>query len=629
MYSVSEAYIEQMMKRGTRRRLTGTIGSVSFTGADIVRNSLSISGRATEESGTKIGGVYLGQVDMTFVPSFLSKVARDQYSDKVVTIAIGLLVEEEGEEPAWVDVPCGTFTLQAPKISKQGISVTGYDNMQKLDKKFSISQTTSTPYGFLSYMAQECGVTLGQTQAQIEAFPNGTEAMALSEENDIETFRDMLYWLAQTLGGFACADRNGNIVIRKFGTPNDVELDEMHRDTDVVFSGYETKWTGVSFVDIASQETKYYGLEVDDGLTMNLGANPFLQLGTFDVVENRRKAVLNAVAQIQYTPFNVNSARDVIFDLGDEIAFTGGISGDCTGCVMAYEYSLDDYSFEGYGDNPALANAKSKTDKNIAGLMQSTAENEVTYYNYVNLDAIENIEAEHETEIASLAFTAAQTTTVKILHEFIFDMVMNLGINCGYELRYYLDGELKAYKPYESLSALVAKTDVPIVPQPAEEPYSEPVEAEFEDSEISITRDFFYIIRNVAPNQRHTWKVCIVTHGIESTTIDVEHAHVVLEGQRLYGEEYFDGYIEIEEEINRLSIVGMGVVNTSDDAVIDVYNVAFCIGSDNIPVYEIDALDVKTISDTPHMYIESLRFIRLTEDGGRRLTEDGGRRISE
>ena len=57
MYSVSEAYIEQMMKRGTRRRLSGTIGSVSFSGDDVVANSFSITARATEESDTKIGGV--------------------------------------------------------------------------------------------------------------------------------------------------------------------------------------------------------------------------------------------------------------------------------------------------------------------------------------------------------------------------------------------------------------------------------------------------------------------------------------------------------------------------------------------------------------------------------------------
>lgn len=630
MFSVSEAYIEQMMKRGTRRRLTGSIGSVPFSGNDIVLDTFSASGRSTEESNTKIGGVYLGEIELTFIPSFLSKVARDQYEGKSLSINIGLLVTEEGEDPEWIDVPIGVYNLQAPKISKQGITVSGYDNMQKLDKPFRIDATTATPFGYLSYIATQCGVQLGNTQAEIEALPNGDQALALYEENDIETYRDLLYWIAQTCGCFACADRYGRITLRKMGVSNDVSFDEDHRDADVVFSGYETKWTGVSFVNISSQTTKYYGLEVDDGLTMNLGANPLLQLGTFEVVERRRRAVLNAVSEIQYTPFYVNSARDPIFDLGDEINFTGGISGNCKGCIMAYNYSLDNFTFEGYGDNPALANGKSKTDKNIAGLMQSTVENEVTYYNYVNLDAIENIEAEHETEIASLAFTAAQTTTVKILHEFIFDMVMNLGINCGYELRYYLDGELKAYKPYESLSALVAKTDVPIVPQPAEEPYSEPVEAEFEDSEISITRDFFYIIRNVAPNQRHTWKVCIVTHGIESTTIDVEHAHVVLEGQRLYGEEYFDGYIEIEEDINRLSIVGIGVVdNVSENVAFEFEEIPFCIGSDNIPVYEIDALDLKTITDTPHMYIESLRFTRLTEDGGRRLTEDGELRISE
>lgn len=628
MYSVPQAYIEQMMKRGTRRRLSGMIGTIPFSGDDIVLDSFSISGRSTEESDTKIGGVYLGELEMTFLPSFLNKIPRSEYEGKEVSVNIGLYVEEEGEEPTWIDVPCGVYTLQAPKISKQGITVSGYDHMKKLDKRFRLSASTATPFGFLSYISTECQVQLGNTQLEIEALPNGTESLGLYEENDIETFRDLLYWIAQTCGCFACADKMGRIVLRRMGIENGISFDEDHRDADVVFSGYVTKWTGVSFVDIATKTTRYYGLPVDDGLTMNMGANPLLQLGTVDAVERRRRNVLNAIAEIQYTPFYVNSARDPIFELGDEIEFIGGISGDCIGCIMAYSFNLDNFSFEGYGDNPALADGKSKTDKNIAGLMQSTVENEVTYYNYVNLDAIE-IEDEHETEIASLAFTAAQTTTVKILHEFIFDMVKNLGIDSGYELRYYLDGELVSYKPYESLSALVAKTDVPIVPQPAEEPYSEPVEAEFEDSEISITRDFFYIIRNVAPNQRHTWKVCIVTHGMESTTIDVEHAHIVLEGQRLYGEEYFDGYINIAEEVNRLSIVGIGVVNTSEDVDFDFENIALCEGSDNIPVYEIDALELKTITDTPHMYIESLRFTRLTEEGGRRLTEDGELRISE
>ena len=175
MYSVSEAYIEQMMRKATRRRLTGMIGSQAFTGADVVARSFSVSNRCAEESNMKIGGVYLGELNLTFTPSFLTKIARDQYRDKVVSINIGLLVDgEEGEDPEWVDIPVGVYTLQAPKISKQGVTVTGYDNMLKFEKKFNIDETSATPYGYLSYFATECGVTLAQTQQDIEALPNGT-----------------------------------------------------------------------------------------------------------------------------------------------------------------------------------------------------------------------------------------------------------------------------------------------------------------------------------------------------------------------------------------------------------------------------------------------------------------------
>ena len=608
MYSVSEAYIEQMMKRGTRRRLTGSIGSVSFSGDDVVEGSFNITARATEESDTKIGGVFLGQLEMTFVPSFLSKVARDEFKDKEVSISIGLYVTEEGEEPDWVDVPVGVFTLQAPKISKQGISVSGYDNMAKLDKKFNLDQTTGTPYAYLSYMATECNVTIGNTQAEIEALPNGTEVLGIHENNDIETWRDFLYWLAQTCGCFACADRDGNIVLRKFGVPNDVEFDESHRDADVVFSGYTTKWTGISIVNIDTQMTIYYGLEVDDGLTMNLGANPLLQMGSADALLRRRMNVLYAVADIQYTPFYVNSARDPIYDLGDEINFTGGISDDSTGCVMALSFNLTNYNFEGYGDDPALSNARSKTDKNIAGLMQSTIENEVTYYNYANVDSI-TFGSEQEVTIASLTFTSAQQTTVKILHEFIMDMVADLASDCSYELRYYLDNELLSYKPYEQIGGIQGVSTG--------------------TTEASITRDFFYILKDVEPAIRHTWKVNIITHGITSTTIDVNHAHVTIEGQRLYGDKYFDGFVEASDEITIIPLGYMSLVSISDTSAISFIDVAFPVGSDNFGLIDVGTMQIYPITDTIQVFKESLKFKKITEDGIPRLTEDGNRRITE
>lgn len=614
MYQVADAYLEQMMHHGTRRRLSGMIGSVFFSGDDVVKDSFGVTGRATEESNTKIGGVYLGELEMTFVPSFLSKIPRDQYEGKEITISIGLLVNVEGEDPTWVDIPVGVYTIQSPKISKQGVTISGYDHMKKLDKAFKIDSTSGTPFNYLTYMATECGVTLGQSQAEIEAFPNGTEILGLHELNDIETFRDMLYWLAQAMGGFACADRFGNIVIKRFGANNDIEFDEDHRDADVVFSGYTTKWTGVSFIDIDSQMTRYYGLEIDDGLTMNLGANPFLQLGSFEAIERRRRAVLNAISQIQYTPFYCNSARDPIFDLGDEIPFVGGISGNCVGCIMSFAYSLSNYSFEGFGDNPALTNAKSKTDKNISGLIQNTVQNEVTYYNFENLERI-TFGSEQEVTIATIHFTSAQTTTVKILHEFLIDMVKDLGIDGSIEFRYYLDEQLLAYKPKESLSAIIASIELPESDNEEEE--TQEIQASIEPVDISITRDYFYILKEVEPYIRHTWEVRIIAHGVSSITIEPRNAHITIEGQRLYGKEYFDGYIEIKDKCLLVDLVNVGAVQLYDDGSVTIIEVPYMTVSDDILLYNISSVEPLefaegTGSSQPQIYMRS-GFDLLTE----------------
>lgn len=623
MYSVSQAYLTQMMSHATRRRLTGVIGEVAFTGADVVAGSFEVTGRATTESETKIGGVYLGELALTFVPSFLTKVARYAYRDMEISVAIGLLVNS-----VWVDIPVGVYTVQTPKISKRGIEISAYDHMKRLDKKFNIDQTSSTAWGFLSYMAETCGVELGNTQAEIEALPNGTELLGLYPENDIETFRDFLFWLAQSMACFACADRQGKIVLRQFGNATGVELDEMHRDTDVVFSGYVTKWTGISIVDIDTKITRYYGLEVDDGLTMNLGSNPLLQLGTPDAVTRRRKAVLNAVAQIQFTPFYANSARDPIFDLGDAIPFTGGISGESTGCVMAYTYTLDNYTFEGYGDDPALSNARSKTDKNIAGLLQNTTENEVTYYNFANLEQIQ-FGSDQEVTIAQLRFTSAQQTTVKIMHEFIFDMIKDLQVDGGYTVLYYLDGELVNYAPYESLSGLVITTVIPD-PEGAE---TEPVQAQIEPVALSITRDFFYILKDVEPNFRHTWEVRVLAHGIEQITIGVNHAHITLEGQRMYGDAYFDGFIEVKDELAPFAFGGMGLVSMSEDVDFGFIAVAHPVAIDDFTVIDLGGMDMIPIAEgsgvlSPHIYMEG-GFFLSTEDGYILCNEDDIRLTTE
>ena len=54
-------------------------------------------------------------------------------------------------------------------------------------------------------------------QEEIEALPNGSELLSIYPENDIETYRDVLYFTAQVLGGFFCINREGRLEFRQYG----------------------------------------------------------------------------------------------------------------------------------------------------------------------------------------------------------------------------------------------------------------------------------------------------------------------------------------------------------------------------------------------------------------------------
>jgi hypothetical protein len=175
---------------------------------------------------------------------------------------------------------------------------------------------------------------------------------------------------------------------------------------------------------------------------------------------------------------------------------------------------------------------------------------------------------EQEVEIAQLAFISTRETTVKLLHEFILDMTADLSKDGSYEIRYYLDDELVDYQPYERLGVV-----------------NQLVEGDLTD--LTVTRDFYYVVRDVEPHVRHVWKVKVLTHNVNNLHIGVNHANVTLEGQRLFSEEYFDGYIDIYDYMTVIPfgcLALKGIVETCSAAVTDPEDYHLITGSDSLPL---------------------------------------------
>lgn len=381
MYPVSNDYIATVHGDVIKTRLTFEIDGTTYTDENILQGSLQITNQCTDTKDVKVGAVYVGELSATFRNV---NVTRNQWRGKEISLTFYMQTDED--EDTWESVPLGVFTVSEAQWKASGVTVKAFDNMQKFDMPLSLGQTGGKLYDFLVVACTACHVTLAQTEQQIQALPNGNTFFSYFNTNDVQTWRDLISYIAAMFGGFATINRSGELEFRTYGLTSVDTLTTLNRHTNGSFSDYVTKYTALSYVHIETKETRRYADDIDDGVTMALGANPFLQNKL--QAQTALPAILNAVEQIRYTPFNFTTASNPAFDLGDVITCSGGIAGASVAvcCVQKYTFTFHKLiRLQGFGADPALASAKSKTDKSIAGITSSSIASDMGFYESRNI----------------------------------------------------------------------------------------------------------------------------------------------------------------------------------------------------------------------------------------------------
>ena len=416
MYAVSEQYKAAMKQPVQRFRMTGTIGEHAFTDDNILAGSFTITNQCTGNDEITIGQVYVGELNATFMNMPIS---RYGWKGLEIRPVFGMKIADGTYE----DVPLGVFTVETAEWTASGVVIKAYDHMALLDKDCNKVITEVTPYQCAQAIAEATGVSFANTEAEFGAFANSATMISETMTNDVETWRDLVSWLAQTVGCFATADREGNIVFRSFNQNVVDTIDDAHRFTGGSFSDYVTRYTGLSVVNMEDSTTSYYSEDVDDGLTMNLGSNPFLQYGVAATKEEMARAILTAIQQIRYVPFTCRAIGNPAYDLGDVLVFTNGLAdGNALYCITKFTFQYNQY-FEmvGVGKDPSLASARSKTDKNLVGLASNTDENQLVHYRFTNTQVVEVGDGKR-VPVASIRFaTATKASEVSLWAELLLD----------------------------------------------------------------------------------------------------------------------------------------------------------------------------------------------------------------
>ena len=555
MYSGSAAFQTANEAAIQKHKIRGTIGGISFTENNILNGSLSLTKTNSDGSDIRMGGVYISTLTCTFLKN--TPITPRGWIEKTLVLEFGLCVSENPDTYEWM--PMGVFKIANAMTAADGTTITAYDALAKLDDPLADWYTTSgSIYTIIQGICAKFSVPFRMTQAQVEALPNGTQPIGLYKPNDCQTYRDIVYWISQIIGGWAEIDREGYFVLRTYPRSGDADktLTSMNLVSGAQFSSWVTDFGAVIFEN-EDQSTSLYGSS-GVGLTYEAGMNPFLIYGTGGTQTQMRTEILNTLTHIKYQPFNVSMMCAPIFDLGDVIYFAGDIAGSesAKGIVNRITFGFKNgFKIEGFGSNPNLASAKSASDKASARARASSSDKELEYYSYSNGTAL-TIDST-PTKVCDILFSADKTTTVEMWHEFQIETNPDEGEALELEAIYYMDLVELDRKPVETYS----------------------------DAAKHLL-DLHYMSR-VHDEGSHTWQVYLVaTNG--TATMRKDDGISVLKGQGLAKQDKWNGVIVLDDTVSAFSIISL--LHALSDVVVCTataldYDEAF---SENVSGYDME-----------------------------------------
>ena len=618
MYPVSDAFM-QAIKCNTRTYYwTGTITTsdkktYEFGNGDIVKGSGYISRQCCGNSEIELGSVYAAELGI----SLFCDIDRYTLDGAEIKLWFHLLLDDGSTE----SIPMGVFYVAEANRRIKTLELKAYDGMLNLDKSFNKGLSSASPYEFLSLLSKACHVELAQTKEEIEALPNGTELLGIYQDNDIESWRDFLYYLAQTLGCFAVIDRYGKLSLTSYESTPVMAIDIRHRFSSS-FSDFVTRYTAVSSTNKKTETAEYYAKDPDDGLTMNLGVNPLLQFGLEETRKRIINAILDVVSSVEYVPFDSETIGNPALDLGDVLRFTGGHADETKQSAITSIYTKINgkQTVKCVGKNPRLAAAKSKNDKNISGLISSIGETKLSIYTFTNALALDA--GVEKLSIINMEFASGDETNAEFHAQAIMEVESNpdtrmLTAETTIDLGTTTDDEGNEVENKKVISFPLSwnedgKTALSVfyVLDGHEVEEFHPKESWLSGKHLLT---LYYPIIGLTANQLHTFEVLI---SMQNGTghIEAQNIMATITGQGLGVQERWDGRITADDTLKKILLSSMPT-HTLHDAVMVHFLAPKKTGlNDHVATISLTGMPMRSMKDSLRLFAPIVHDVVETAD---------------
>lgn len=381
MRTVSEAYKQAVRAKELHTSITGTIqtsGRVyELPDRIILPGSLSINRKAINRSSFEYGAAVTSEMNLSILMD------ADRYSmyGAVIELWLHTRLPDNTEE----NMKLGIWNVSECTKTKKIIRYKCYDNMLLFDEDIT-DDTTGSVYDLLIYACDKCGVTLAQTEAEIQALVNGTMQCRV-QADDIRTYRDLICYIGMITCTFAKIDEEGRLIMQTFGKSAADELIKRQVLASTI-SDFKSSYKGVTARFIADSNYAPYQVidETLSGLILDMGDIPIVR-GLPETKNQVLSNILNDLKGIIYTPVELSIIGNPAIEPGDMLTVRNAnlTNDDVITLVTSITWNYHgQMKIVSAGSNPRLATVKDKSQKQIASMESAISDKNVVILSYTN-----------------------------------------------------------------------------------------------------------------------------------------------------------------------------------------------------------------------------------------------------
>ena len=302
----------------------------------IVGSSLTLSTEGMATDALLPGGVPSTEMTVTL--------RTDEDPEYLNGAEIKMTYYIQRHDELWCEIPLGFFTVSSAEQADNGVALTAYDKMTRLDDipRSSLSFDSGeayTPEEIIGTIAEAADIEWDGTMPDIGY--DAPPAFIVSSINEsVETARDLLSWTVQLCGSIAYIDRFGALQVRKIATGSPVAEYTPHeiitaRQSKLTYKLRELD-TSATLTDSAgetgSSEVVRYKMRTtwNAGVTVDLSENPMWDaISGAETIADKLSAagygltaITAALDPVTYEPGEVSIYGDPAIDLLDWIKVT-------------------------------------------------------------------------------------------------------------------------------------------------------------------------------------------------------------------------------------------------------------------------------------------------------------------